>query len=69
MATNKYPSQLNRVIFRMSPEHRDIANRLAAEWSAETGQRWSAKAVVEALLNLASEGEIKPISARVKKVE
>lgn len=60
--TNKYPSQENRVIFRMSPEHRDIANRLAVLWSVETNHKWSAKAVVEALLDLANEGEIKPVS-------
>lgn len=65
----KYPSQINRVIFRLSPQHRDIANRLAAEWSAETGSNWSAKAVVESLLDLASEGEVRPVAARVRKVE
>jgi hypothetical protein len=63
---DKYPSQINRVIFHMSPDHRDIANRLAVEWSGETGHKWSAKAVVESLLDLANEGEIEPVSGAKK---
>ena len=63
-----YPSQQNRVNLPISPEARNIAKSLAAAWSAETGHRWTAKAVVEALLDLANEGEIRPIGG-VRRVE